>query len=47
MQPGDPFSFLWSIIKYVPVYGSVLSLYEGHQKLLQELRGTKREAENG
>ncbi|XP_008325063.1 pre-mRNA-processing factor 39 isoform X2 [Cynoglossus semilaevis] len=26
---------------------SVLSMYEGHQKLLQEFGGTKREAENG
>lgn len=32
---------------FVSVLCSVLSVYEAHQKLLDELRGAKREAENG
>lgn len=47
IQSGDPFFSRWNMIDYVYVCCSVLSLYEGHQKLLQELGGTKRGAENG
>ena len=47
---GDP--GLWISLQYfnfapVSVFSSVLSIYEEHQKLLKELGGKKRGAENG
>lgn len=42
--PLNPFRFFSF---YMCVLCSVLSVYEEHQKLLKELGGTKREAENG
>lgn len=46
LKAGATFVFCGMIDK-VHVCCSVLSLYEGHQKLLHELGGTKKGAENG
>ena len=39
--------FFFPLPRCVSVLGRVLSVYDEHQKLLQELGGTKRGAENG
>lgn len=46
-KPFIDFFLSLAVCLSVSVLGSVLSVYDEHQKLLQELGGTKRGAENG